>query len=138
VSQSASITQSALFSSYSAWSLAALYARDPEAVRSAATLIALHCLFMPCWGAAFVLPQGLRGAGDTLYTMAASCWAGCWATCWAGLGCGGRVAGHVRRLGLPGLAVLASDYRQRLDAPPPPALKTMRTCLGAPPPVGAQ
>jgi len=60
-------------------SLAALYTRDPEVVRSAATLIALNCLFMPCWGASFVLPQGLRGAGDTLYTMAvaaASMW-GC-------------------------------------------------------------
>ncbi len=62
-----------------AWPLASLYAHDPEVVRSAATLIALNCVFMPVWSASFVLPQGLRGAGDTLYTMAvaaASMW-GC-------------------------------------------------------------
>ena len=34
--------------------LAARYARDPEVVRSAATLIAPNCLFMPCWGVAGV------------------------------------------------------------------------------------
>jgi putative MATE family efflux protein len=51
------------------WWLAGLYGSDPEVTRLAAGLIALNCLFMPLWGGSFVLPAGLRGAGDTRYPL---------------------------------------------------------------------
>ncbi|WKB53805.1 MATE family efflux transporter [Eleftheria terrae] len=49
--------------------LAGLYGSGPAVTRTAAWLIAVNCLFMPTWAASFVLPSGLRGAGDTRYTM---------------------------------------------------------------------
>lgn len=57
--------------------LAGLYGSEPEVTTQAAGLIVLNCLFMPAWAAAFVLPAGLRGAGDTRYTMAVAI-AGMW------------------------------------------------------------
>jgi putative MATE family efflux protein len=57
--------------------LAGLYGSGPEVTAQAARLIVLNCLFMPVWAAAFVLPAGLRGAGDTRYTMGVAI-AGMW------------------------------------------------------------
>lgn len=51
------------------WWLASLYGSDPAVTRQAAWLIALNCLFMPAWAGSFVLPAGLRGAGDTRYPL---------------------------------------------------------------------
>ncbi|WP_119157375.1 MATE family efflux transporter [Caldimonas tepidiphila] len=49
--------------------LVGLFGRDPEVMRHASRLIMLNCLFMPVWALSFVLPAGLRGAGDTRYAM---------------------------------------------------------------------
>ena len=49
--------------------IASLYGGDGEVVHEAAQLVALNCLFMPVWALSFVLPAGLRGAGDTRHTM---------------------------------------------------------------------
>lgn len=51
------------------WWLASLYGSEPAVTRTAAMLIALNCLFMPLWAGSFVLPAGLRGAGDTRYPL---------------------------------------------------------------------
>lgn len=53
-----------------AWPLAGLFGNDPEVRRQATWLIWLSCLFMPVWATSFVLPAGLRGAGDTRYALA--------------------------------------------------------------------
>jgi Na+-driven multidrug efflux pump len=57
--------------------LARLYGGDPEVTRQAAQLIMLNCLFMPVWALSFVLPAGMRGAGDTRYAMGVAT-AGMW------------------------------------------------------------
>lgn len=51
------------------WWLAGLFGNDAEVTRQAAWLIALSCVFMPAWAGSWVLPAGLRGAGDTRYGL---------------------------------------------------------------------
>lgn len=51
------------------WWLAGLFGNDAEVTRQAAWLIALSCVFMPAWAGSWVLPAGLRGAGDTRYAL---------------------------------------------------------------------
>lgn len=52
-----------------AWWLASLFGNDGEVTRQAGWLIALSCVFMPAWAGSWVLPSGLRGAGDTRYGL---------------------------------------------------------------------
>ena len=49
--------------------IAGLYGGDTQVVEAAARLVMLNCLFMPVWALSFVLPAGLRGAGDTRHAM---------------------------------------------------------------------
>jgi putative MATE family efflux protein len=51
------------------WWLAGLFGNNEEVTRQAAWLIALSCVFMPAWAGSWVLPAGLRGAGDTRYGL---------------------------------------------------------------------
>lgn len=51
------------------WWLASLFGNDAEVTRQAAWLIALSCVFTPAWAGSWVLPAGLRGAGDTRYGL---------------------------------------------------------------------
>jgi putative MATE family efflux protein len=51
------------------WALASLFGNDEAVTRQAAWLIALSCVFMPAWAGSWVLPAGLRGAGDTRYGL---------------------------------------------------------------------
>jgi putative MATE family efflux protein len=67
-----------------AWWLAGLFGTDPAVTQLAGQLIALNCLFMPLWAASFVLPAGLRGAGDTRYALVVAT-AGMWL---CRIGCG--------------------------------------------------
>jgi putative MATE family efflux protein len=51
------------------WWLAGLFGNNDEVTTQAAWLIALSCVFMPAWAGSWVLPAGLRGAGDTRYGL---------------------------------------------------------------------
>jgi putative MATE family efflux protein len=51
------------------WWLASLFGSHEEVTRQAAWLIALSCVFTPAWAGSWVLPAGLRGAGDTRYGL---------------------------------------------------------------------
>ncbi len=51
------------------WWFASLFGNNAEVTRQAAWLIALSCVFMPAWAGSWVLPAGLRGAGDTRYGL---------------------------------------------------------------------
>ncbi len=59
------------------WLLASMFSADAEIVELTAKIIALNCLFMGAWCASFVVPAGLKGAGDAKYTMWATM-AGMW------------------------------------------------------------
>ncbi|QAA34438.1 MATE family efflux transporter [Clostridium manihotivorum] len=49
--------------------LPSLYTSDQEIINISAHVIRLNSLFIPVWSIAFVLPAGLKGAGDAKYTM---------------------------------------------------------------------
>lgn len=59
------------------WLLASMFSKDAEIVELTAHIILLNCLFMPAWCASFVVPAGLKGAGDAKFTMWATM-AGMW------------------------------------------------------------
>ncbi|MBK1683475.1 MATE family efflux transporter [Rhodoferax fermentans] len=46
-----------------------LYSRDAEVISLGATLVQLNCLFLIAYPTTFVLPNGLKGAGDARYAM---------------------------------------------------------------------
>jgi putative MATE family efflux protein len=53
-----------------AHTLASLYNKDTEIIRITVSLIRLSAIFTPVfWALSFVLPAGLKGAGDVKYTM---------------------------------------------------------------------
>ena len=81
-----------------AWPLASLFGSDAEVTRQAGWLIALSCLFTPVWAASFVLPAGLRGAGDTRYALAVGT-----TTMWGLRILAGYVLGIVLGLGVIGV-----------------------------------
>lgn len=99
------------------WLLANLFGGGEEVTRQATWLIALSCVFMPAWAGSFVLPNGLRGAGDTRYALGVGT-----ATMW-GLRIGaGYLLGIVLGLGVVGVwmgmfgdwVVRAFLFRRRL------------------------
>ncbi len=56
-----------------AWPLAYLYTTDAEVAAITVQMLYVVAVFMPIsWSASFVLPAGLRGAGDTNYSMVTS------------------------------------------------------------------
>ena len=57
------------FSIPTAWYFVALYTDNPEVLSYATRLIQLNALATPIWAFSFVLPGGLKGAGDGKYTM---------------------------------------------------------------------
>jgi len=81
-----------------AWPLASLFGSDAEVMRQAGWLIALSCVFMPVWAASFVLPAGLRGAGDTRYALIVGT-----ATMWGLRIMAGYVLGILLGLGVVGV-----------------------------------
>jgi len=53
--------------------LAAMYNRTPQVIELSARLIRTSCVSMPIlWSISFILPAGLKGAGDAKYTMVTS------------------------------------------------------------------
>ena len=46
-----------------------LYSQDAEIIALGSHLVQLNCLFLVVWPATFVLPNGLKGAGDARYAM---------------------------------------------------------------------
>ncbi|MDP5239250.1 MATE family efflux transporter [Uliginosibacterium sp. 31-16] len=46
-----------------------LYSQDAEVISLGATLVRLNCLFLIAFPSTFVLPNGLKGAGDARYAM---------------------------------------------------------------------
>lgn len=52
--------------------LASLYSNDKQIIHLSAMLIIIYAIFTPSWSLAFVLPSGLKGAGDAKYTMVTS------------------------------------------------------------------
>ena len=53
-------------------SLASLYSNNSKIIHLSATIIIIYAFFTPSWSLAFVLPSGLKGAGDAKYTMVTS------------------------------------------------------------------
>lgn len=79
--------------------LVSLYSREPEILHLASLLIRLSALAMPLlWGVSFVLPSGLRGAGDAQYTMVTAV-----IGMWAFRVTFGYVLGVPLGLGVPGI-----------------------------------
>lgn len=59
--------------------LAAFFTKSSDVIEIASTLIRVSALVMPAiWGISFILPAGLKGAGDAKYTMIVSIF-GMWA-----------------------------------------------------------
>ncbi|WP_026486123.1 MATE family efflux transporter [Caldanaerobius polysaccharolyticus] len=52
--------------------LASLYTQNSEIIALTSSLLKWYALWMPVWPWAFVLPAGLKGAGDVKYTMVTS------------------------------------------------------------------
>jgi putative MATE family efflux protein len=53
--------------------IAAIYSKDPEVVRLTAQIIRMNAVAIPIlWPASFIIPSGLRGAGDSKFTMVVS------------------------------------------------------------------
>lgn len=58
-----------LFSVPSAEFLTGLYNKNPEIISLTSKIIRLNALFIITWPSSFVLPAGLKGAGDAKYTL---------------------------------------------------------------------
>lgn len=53
--------------------IASIYSKDPEVVRLTSLLIRINAIVIPLlWPASFIIPSGLRGAGDSKFTMVVS------------------------------------------------------------------
>jgi len=50
-------------------SIVGLYSKDPDVLSLGVRLVHLNCLFLVVFSSTFVLPSGLKGAGDARYTM---------------------------------------------------------------------
>jgi putative MATE family efflux protein len=46
-----------------------LYTKDPDIIKLTANLLRTNAICIPFWSISFVLPAGLRGAGDAKYTL---------------------------------------------------------------------
>ena len=57
-----------LFIPISGW-LASLYTDVPEVIAISSTLIRSNSIALIAWGLSFILSSGLKGAGDTIFTM---------------------------------------------------------------------
>jgi Na+-driven multidrug efflux pump len=56
-----------------AGALSSLYSRDPEVIRTSASLLRLNAIVSPLiWAVSFIMPAGFRGAGDATFPMAVS------------------------------------------------------------------
>ncbi|CAB1262539.1 Multidrug resistance protein NorM [Clostridiaceae bacterium BL-3] len=62
----------ALISVPAAGFLSSLYTTDSSIVHLCVNLLRVNALFIPLWSIAFVLPAGLKGAGDVRYTLVTS------------------------------------------------------------------
>lgn len=53
--------------------IASIYSTDPEVVRLTSQIIRINAVVIPIlWPASFIIPSGLRGAGDSRFTMMVS------------------------------------------------------------------
>lgn len=62
------VTIGILFVPIAEW-LASFYTNDPDVIKLTAILIKSNSIALLAWGISFVLSAGLKGAGDTRYTM---------------------------------------------------------------------
>lgn len=62
------VTIGILFVPIAEW-IASFYTNDPEVIKLTAILIKSNSIALLAWGISFVLSAGLKGAGDTRYTM---------------------------------------------------------------------
>ncbi len=86
-----------LFVPISGW-LASLYTSDPEVIKLTSTLINSNSIAWLVWPIAFVLSAGLKGAGDTRYTMITA-----FVGMWMFRICLGYTLGIICRLGILGI-----------------------------------
>ncbi len=87
----------ALFVPISRW-VASFYTRDPEVIRLTSILLASNSIALLFWGSSFVVSAGLKGAGDTRYTMLTA-----FIGMWIFRICLGYVLGIVLKVGILGI-----------------------------------
>jgi putative MATE family efflux protein len=58
---------------FAAESIVTVYSKDPEVIRLTTIIIKINAVVIPfLWPSSFIIPSGLRGAGDSKYTMKVS------------------------------------------------------------------
>lgn len=62
------LTVGALFFAFAA-DVVSLYSDDPKVIDTAGLLVRINCAFLVCYPTTFILPYGLKGAGDVKYTL---------------------------------------------------------------------
>ena len=91
------VTVGALFVPISKW-IASFYTNDPEVIRLTSILLASNSIALLFWASSFVVSAGLKGAGDTRYTMLTA-----FIGMWIFRICLGYVLGIVLKVGILGI-----------------------------------
>jgi putative MATE family efflux protein len=91
------VTVGIIFVPISGW-VASFYTSDPEVIRLTSILLASNSIALLFWAGSFVVSSGLKGAGDTRYTMMTA-----FIGMWIFRICLGYVLGIVLRIGILGI-----------------------------------
>lgn len=91
------VTVGALFVPISKW-IASFYTNDPEVIKLTSILLASNSIALLFWASSFVVSAGLKGAGDTRYTMLTA-----FIGMWIFRICLGYVLGIVLKVGILGI-----------------------------------
>ncbi len=91
------VTVGIIFVPISGW-VAGFYTSDPEVIRLTSILLASNSIALLFWGSSFVVSAGLKGAGDTRYTMLTA-----FIGMWIFRICLGYVLGIVLKVGILGI-----------------------------------
>lgn len=91
------VTVGAVFVPISGW-VASFYTSDPEVIRLASILLTSNSIALLFWACSFVVSAGLKGAGDTRYTMLTA-----FIGMWVFRICLGYILGILLKIGILGI-----------------------------------